>query len=233
MVERWIVFGGWALRPEILDPLFGRKVLFIDTNGIMPELVRNGSLVPQWQDVLVERILPHLPGRPFGITGWSTGSLLAYALAQKTAPSCGVFISSTPSFCRRKGFPYGWKPASLKAMRGELQAEPATVLAQVYAQCGYNSGDFGPEISPAVLDNLSTGLSFLEQATLLPVKKLSFPSLFLHGKDDAIIPASAGKYLCEAAGGTFSGYKGPHAFFLKRSKAVADSITRFSEKVIS
>jgi len=225
MIDRWIVFGGWALHPQILAPLFGPGAVFIDTNEIMPDLVRDNLLTPDWQNVLADRIIPQVPDRPFGIAGWSTGSLLAYALAHKIRPEWGVFISATPSFCRRSGFQCGWKPSALKAMREELASDPDKVLAEVYMKCGIAGGDFGPSVSPDTLQKeLIAGLFFLEQAVLLPVKKLAFPALFLHGITDTIIPADAGKYFCTAAGGTFVEYEGPHAFFINRYDEISELI---------
>jgi pimeloyl-ACP methyl ester carboxylesterase len=230
MIDNWIVFGGWALRPQILTPLFGPGAVLIDTNEIMPDLVRNNMPTPDWQSILADRVLRQIPAEPYGIGGWSTGSLLAYALAHKTRPACGVFISATPSFCRRPGFQHGWKPAALKAMRGELAADPRKVLTEVYEQCGGNSGDFGPQVpSEHIQERLSAGLFFLEQATLLPVKKLPFPALFLHGKDDTIIPSAAGKYFSDAAGGTFFEHDGPHAFFINQNNIISEFINNYFE----
>jgi surfactin synthase thioesterase subunit len=235
MVDTWIVFGGWALRPQILAPLFGPESLLIDTNEIMPDLVHDTILAPDWQDVLADRILPCIPAqRPFGIAGWSTGSILAYALSCLTKPAAGVFISATPSFCRRPGFPCGWKPTVLKAMRGELASDPDKVLADVYSQCGLEtSSPFSPSPeerrgnSLYYQNALIAGLFFLEQTNLLPVKPLPFPALFLHGKSDAIIPADAGKYFCDATGGTFFEYEGPHAFFANRYDEISELIQNY------
>jgi pimeloyl-ACP methyl ester carboxylesterase len=236
MIDNWIVFGGWAIPPQILTPLFGPGAVLIDTNEIMPDLVRNNTLAPDWQSIFADRILQQIPPGPYGIAGWSTGSLLAYALAHKTKPAYGVFISATPSFCRRHGFTYGWKPSALKAMRGELAANPEKVLAEVYIQCGIEtSSPFSPspeeKRGKSYINNLIAGLFFLEQATLLPVQRLAFPALFLHGKADAIIPHAAGKYFCDAAGGTFIDYEGPHAFFINQFEAIAKSINQFTEEI--
>jgi pimeloyl-ACP methyl ester carboxylesterase len=220
MVDKWVVFGGWAIPPRVLAPLFGQETLLIDTNEIMPDLVHGDELIKDWQDVLFDRLLAQIPEEPFGIAGWSTGSLLAYALAQRIKPACGVFISATPSFCRRQGFPYGWKPAVLKAMRGALADDPDKVLAEVYMQCGVETS------SPASFNikNFIAGLFFLEQADLIPVKRLTFPALFLHGKADTVIPAGAGKYFCDAAGGTFVEHDGPHAFFKNQYHKISETI---------
>jgi pimeloyl-ACP methyl ester carboxylesterase len=241
MIDRWIVFGGWALRPEILAPLFGPGAILIDTNEIMPCLVHDNSLVHDWQDIIAGRILPVVPEEPWGVAGWSTGSLLAYSLAQKTRPACGVFISATPSFCRRPGFPHGWKPSVLRAMRKELASDPEKVLTEMYSQCGIETSSLALPSPGERRENYKTadishdeshkrliaGLNFLEQTDILPVKLLPFPALFLHGKADAIIPHAAGKYFCDAAGGTFIEYDGPHAFFTNQHNDISEFINSY------
>jgi pimeloyl-ACP methyl ester carboxylesterase len=232
MVDKWIVFGGWALRPEILRPFFGPHALLIDTNEIMPLLVKDGLLAADWQEILADRIRPLVPEKPRVIAGWSTGSILAYSCAARLRPSCGVFIASTPSFCRRQGFPYGWKPAALKAMRNELAADPEKVLAEVYIQCGIETSS---PLSPSpeerrgksYSNNLIAGLFFLEQVNLLPVRPLPFPAFFLHGNADTIIPSSAGKYFCDVAGGTFLEFDGPHAFFINQYNKISEIINNY------
>jgi len=229
MVDKWIVFGGWAIPPQILAPLFGSETPLIDTNEIMPDLVRGDVLVKNWQDVLVDRLLPQIPRRPYGIAGWSTGSLLAYALAQRTRPACGVFISATPSFCRREEFQWGWKPSVLKSMRRELASDPDKLLKELYMQCGIETFS----LVSLNAKNLIAGLFFLEQVNLIPVKPFPFPALFLHGKADSIIPHAAGKYFCDAAGGTFIEYDGPHAIFVNQYSGISELIRSYFNKIIS
>jgi surfactin synthase thioesterase subunit len=235
MIDRWIVFGGWALHPQILQPLFGSGAVLIDSNEIMPDLVRNNELTADWQKTLTDRIIPLIPADgSFGIAGWSTGSLLAYACANQLQPERGAFISATPSFCRRPGFSYGWKPAALKAMREQLASDPERIIKRFYLQCGIaTSSPFSP--SPEKRrekllyneKNLIAGLFFLEQADILPVKKLPYPALFFHGKSDTIIPCDAGKYFCNEAGGTFIEYEGPHAFFINHYNDMSQTMKRF------
>lgn len=228
MIDRWIIFGGWALRPEILAPLFGPGAVLIDANELMPDLVRHNVLVPDWYSILADSIAPYVPEEPWGVAGWSTGSLLAYALAHKFRPECGVFISATPSFCRRPGFSYGWKPPALKTMREQLASDPEQVIKRFYLQCGIDAISPSPvkkRGNPPYNQNaLIAGLFFLEQAALLPVKRLPFPALFLHGKSDTIIPLDAGKYFCNGARGTFLTYEGPHAFFLNQYNGISELI---------
>jgi pimeloyl-ACP methyl ester carboxylesterase len=224
MVDTWIVFGGWALGTKPLEPLFGPEAVYIDSNPIMPSLVKGGVLAPDWQEILAESAAPLVPKVRFGIAGWSTGALLAYALGLQIKPTASVFISATPSFCRRPGFPYGQKEMVLKAMREQLAVNPVTVVDKFYTQCGVDQ-PVVPEQQRA--DHLTAGLIFLQHATLFPIERLACPSLFLHGKDDAIIPAQAGAFLCHETGGTFAEYPGPHAFFMAQHETVTVAIKRF------
>jgi surfactin synthase thioesterase subunit len=213
MIDTWIVFGGWALQPQILAPMFGSGAVLIDTNSLMPYFVRDFALVKDWHNMLADRITAQIPDRPFGIAGWSTGSMLAYALAHRIKPACGVFISATPSFCRRPGFPHGQKSLVLKKMRELLAADPFNAVDEFYQQCGIASPEEKKMGLPYDKAVLTAGLHFLEQADLSPLKKLPFPTLFLHGKTDTIIPIAVGKYFCNKAGGIFIEFEGPHAFF--------------------
>jgi surfactin synthase thioesterase subunit len=228
MVNRWIVFGGWAMPPQVLNPIFGHRSVCIDTNMLMPFLIRDNVLIKDWLNKLADRITEQIPERPFGIAGWSTGAILACALAYIIEPECGVFISATPSFCRRPGFPHGWKPSVLKAMREQLVSAPEQLMKDLDMQCGIDpASPVFEEKRGTLLYNATTltaGLFFLEQTTLLPVKKLPCPALFLHGKSDTIIPPAAGKYFSNEGGGTFAEFEGPHAFFVNHHKQFLELI---------
>ena len=226
MVDRWIVFGGWATPPWVLAPLFGRQAELIDLSGLMPMLVKNGVLRPDWE-TLVAGYTSELAGnRPFGCAGWSTGSHLAYAAAKRLYPRATVLLAATPSFCRKPGFPFGQKNSILRAMRERFAVDPTDVLTKFYAQCGIPArNDFidNDKKNPVLVD----GLHFLEQANVLPVTPLSCPSLFLHGRSDRIVPFQAGMRFAEDAGGRFAGYAGGHAFFIGREGVVAEEIREF------
>ena len=117
--------------------------------------------------------------------------------------------------------------------------DPDSVVIKFCEQCGIpcSSGPekmggqvFSPHRGTLKASRLIAGLHFLEQATLLPINKLSFPTLFLHGKDDSIISELAGRYFCTQAGGTFVEFKGPHAFFMDDPAAIAAVIAGFTER---
>jgi hypothetical protein len=136
VVDRWIVFGGWATPAAALAPLFGEGAQYLDLNGIVPDLVSNETLRPDWQSVVSERVVRLADHRSFGIAGWSTGAMIAFAAAKNLHPQAAVFLAATPSFCRRPGFPYGQKPSVLRAMREKLAVDPGSVLTDFYSRCG-------------------------------------------------------------------------------------------------
>lgn len=247
-MANWLVFGGWALPPSLLEPLFGPDAAYIDTNVIMPFLVNDGKLPVDWQNRLFEIVkkVPGIPGKPFGIAGWSTGAMLAWSLANRLKPVAGVFISATPSFCRRResGFLFGQKSSMLKSMREQLSIDPEAVLMKFYKQCGMQIDVIKAEAPDdhVIMENqiklfnkysyeqLISGLHFLEQSTLLPVNRSSFPSLFLHGKDDTVIPIDAGRYFHTEAGGTIGEFNGPHAFFMDNPAILTKTISDFLQR---
>jgi alpha/beta superfamily hydrolase len=219
MPDTWIVFGGWGVKPQILSPVFGPDAVLIDSNEVAPKLVRKGGIAPDWRKLLIDIAAPRIPQGDFHIAGWSTGSILAAALAEFVRPSSAVFISATPSFCRRQGFAFGWKPAIVQGMRGELAADRDWVLGKFYLQCGIDEAYRVSENA-----DLSWGLLFLEQASLLPIAPFPFPSLFLHGNADTVVLPDAGKYFCREAGGSFKEFDGLHAFFANQCEEVKTAI---------
>ena len=219
MPDTWIVFGGWAVKPAILSPVFGPDAVLFDSNEVVPHLVQHGGIAPDWRKLLIDLAAPKMPPRDFCIAGWSTGAILAAALAEFVHPSRAVFIAATPSFCRRQGFAFGWKPSVVQAMREELASDRDWVLDKFYLQCGI---DEAQQVSGDT--ELSSGLYFLEHASLLPLSPLPFPSLFLHGNADTVVLPDAGKYFCNAVGGTFKEFDGPHAFFINQIDTVRNFI---------
>jgi len=225
MSERWIVFGGWGIPPEILAPLFNDDAVLIDSTVLAAALVRNNALITDWEDTLATMVLPHVAGTPFYLAGWSTGAIMAWSFARMHPPRGAVLLSATPSFCRRPGFPQGQHPSMLRAMRRRIAERVDMVLEEFCGECGV---PYCP--TPAVqtkIPELTGGLRFLEEASLFPLDKAAIPTLFLHGRNDTIIPIDAGRYFSAQTGGDFHEYDGPHAFFVDRIVDVRDRIRHF------
>ncbi len=245
VADRVVLLGGWAIPPRILDRFSGPETMRIDVNELMPSLVTGGKLRADWESAVADIVNQQAKRQPFGIVGWSTGALMAYAAAKRLKPQSVLFISATPSFCRRPGFPVGQRPAVLKAMREKLLTEPEEVLRKFNEQCGIGvpivsplgplltsprsplpqgegtrQKERGIEIISGIESNYSKevlvdGLHFLEQASVLPVTPLPCPALFMHGREDAIVPVQAGRLFARALGAELEEYEGGHAFFYR------------------
>ncbi len=242
MAERCIVLGGWAFPPGILARIVGPEAVFIDVNNLMPSLVLDAKLRPDWESAVADIVNRHAENQPFRIAGWSTGAIMAYAAAKQLKPTSALLLSATPSFCRRPGFPIGQKPGVLKAMREKLMVEPEEVLGKFYEQCGIIipiASPLGPlstngegKKSKAIKENsyskslLIDGLHFLEQASVLPVTPLPCPVLFVHGREDLIVPFKAGKRFAEELGADIEEFDGGHAFFWRNGDEAVNGRVR-------
>jgi pimeloyl-ACP methyl ester carboxylesterase len=230
MAKRWIVFSGWAVDPGVLAPLFPSTAILLNSCSVISGLLSSNVLRADWKERLVEQSGLPFPLGTYGIAGWSTGAMLAYALACAVHPDVCVLISATPSFCRTKDFPFGYKLSVMRAMREGLQHSPDKVINAFHAKCGLSREDAPANIPSLPLNELIAGLHFLEQAVLFPVEQLTCPTLVLHGREDAIVPFQAGRFFSEKINGTFASFQGPHAFFNARYEQTRHTIERFVEK---
>lgn len=211
MVDRWLVFGGWGIGPKLLQPLFGASAIYVDVNPLMPSLFDGETLLSHWVSK-VERTFENELATANAVAGWSTGAIIAGALALRCEPHKLVLLSATPSFCRCEGFRSGWKTSVLAAMRQRLPTPGNTVLRDFLLTAGLSPGVL--QSARYDVNSLAAGLLFLEQANLLPVlAKLRCASMVLNGSEDAIVPVAAGKALADDLGSRFVSVPGGHAFF--------------------
>lgn len=77
---------------------------------------------------------------------------------------------------------------------------------------------------------LESGLHFLEQADLRSIDNINTLVLLIHGTDDRIVPADAGKYLSARIKGDFHELAGPHAIFLNNEQTILMIIEAFSKR---
>jgi pimeloyl-ACP methyl ester carboxylesterase len=216
MPERWIVFGGWAVAPDILRPVFGDESVYVDVNGLMPFIVQGGSLLETWPDIIRDNTAEHFTGKPARIAGWSTGAILACGLAKLVLPEKLVLLSATPSFCRREGFKYGQRPSVLTSMRKALLEADNTVLPDFFKQSAIKVNELPMTSYDAAV--LAKGLVFLEKVNLLgSIKRPFHGTIILHGSEDKVVPHKAGENLAEMLGAEFKLFEGGHAFFMDKS----------------
>lgn len=213
MEYNWIIFGGWAYPPQLLEPLFGQGACYLDSNTIVSSFINEKKLSDDWRRILYEKVKNHLTRKPYAFCGWSMGSLLAAGLCSYTEPECVCMISATPSFCRRQGFRYGVNPALLKKMQTTLQTDLNGTLQDFFSKS--DPGAISSLSTSYSLRQLSAGLLFLEHATLLPQQEgLGKQQFFFHGNQDSIISSRAGRYFSEQVQGEFFEFSGGHTFFL-------------------
>jgi hypothetical protein len=212
MADRWLVFGGWALGPDLLRPVFGDDSVYVDVNELMPAMVEKGTLHADWIDIAQTKVKHALAGGVHGLAGWSTGAIIACGLSLMIEVERLVLFSGTPSFCRRQGFRFGQRPQVLDAMRRELFEKDNSVIRDFAVRCGF-SQNYPLTISHEP-QALISGLHFLEQVDLTSgTKSKSTKAHVFHGDRDLIIPQAAGKLCAEMIGADFSLYSGGHAFF--------------------
>jgi pimeloyl-ACP methyl ester carboxylesterase len=211
MADRFIVLGGWGVGVDILGPCFHADSIFIDVNNIMPMFFNGDLLIPDWTEKLRQHINVIFSGDSYCLAGWSTGAIMACALALKYDIAKLVLLSATPSFCRKESFKTAQRAVVLNRMIDELDRNPAEILKRFVSQCGivkdWTAGNYK-------VPDLKSGLRFLEQADIIQdLRPLNFPCFVFHGKDDLIIPHPAGKFLAESIGADFISCEGGHAFF--------------------
>ena len=209
----WTVLGGWAFPPSILSGIFGEKATYIDLNLIMPDLIAGNTLKQDWIEQIRSLVLTEKP--PSLLAGWSTGAIVALALAPHLKIDTLVLLSATPSFCRREGFRFGARPSVVQSMIEALSVSPQAVLQRFYEQCGFSGT---PHAHTYSYQQLVSGLQFLEQVNLLPVQKLDCMVQVFHGREDKIIPVEAGRQVCATLEGVMVEYPGSHLFFLEHDK---------------
>ena len=219
MGEKWIVFGGWGIAPDILRPVFGNESIYIDINDIMPKLFVGNEISQDWLSIVNDMIKPFCNDPPLRIAGWSTGAIVACALAEVVKPESLVLLSATPSFCRREGFKFGIRASVLSAMRSGL-AKPDNSVLKDFAVLGGIPEEF-VLTNRYYVDNFQKVLMFLEQVNLLAdISHHAGKTLLLHGKNDAVIPCGAGEYLAKMLGGEIKLFEGGHAFFVDHTDAI-------------
>ncbi len=229
-MSKAIVFGGWALGPEILKPVFGESASYIDVNHLVSALFNCETLVENWPEKVISIL--QLTDKVDCLVGWSTGAMFAFALARKMNVDRLILLSATPSFCRNGTFKFGTRPSVLDQMIRNIDSDPVPTLSSFIERCGLDPQkiDFDRYSS----EQLKKGLKFLKQADLHPLAPLPLKPLFLHGREDEIIPWDASVYFSRETGGVHHELAGSHTFFLQHRSEVCryiDETYRYMDNV--
>jgi len=217
MHDKWLVFGGWSLPPDIVSPVFGNEATYVDVNKLFLDIIAEERLRDAWIEIISGKTAHLIANPPVCIAGWSTGAFFAYALSDILKPQKMILFSASPSFCKRDGFIHGQDIGVLKAMRRQLTRNKIPVLNNFQKQCGLTQYNRAGENYAS--EELTSGLHFLEKINLLPLKKPLCPTLLFHGKEDAVIPSKAGEFFAGETGAAKTILPGGHVFFLDDSNA--------------
>jgi pimeloyl-ACP methyl ester carboxylesterase len=212
MGKPWLVFGGWAISPDILRPIFGEESAYVDINEIVPMLVDGELLIENWAEVVKKKVDEYLTMDIAGIAGWSTGAIIACALVKQVPVKKLVLLSATPSFCRKEGFRFGQRASIVQVMINKLKDNNNHVVKDFLIQCGLQGNQIMTKFYGE--QTLIKGLRFLEKANLIgALKKMECETLVVHGRDDKIIPYQAGEALAGMIGAEYKLLNGGHAFY--------------------
>ena len=144
-------------------------------------------------------------GSPVCLVGWSTGGMVAIETAARFPELLAgiVLMSTTARFCSTDGYSMGVAKAELRAMRLGLRKDPPAVLGDFFRRSALPAEiaerNLASKIESAQtsgIDDLLKGLDYLRTTDLREaLRSLALPALVIHGKEDRIIPWTAGDYL--------------------------------------
>lgn len=143
--------------------------------------------------------------KPYILAGWSMGGMVCMEAVSHLAhsPTGLILLGTTPSFCVRDDFPWGFPQVNVRALAARLIKDASGALTRFYelachphdvpqrniARWVRRSLEFG-------IHKLDGGLQYLSRYDLRPVAaKIRTPSLVIHGRLDKVVPWQAGEWL--------------------------------------
>ncbi|MBI5598726.1 MAG: alpha/beta fold hydrolase [Deltaproteobacteria bacterium] len=182
--------------------------------------------------------------------GWSLGGEILMHLASTNAVRFRglILVSTTPSFIERDGFPWAQKKARVKKMLADMGKNPAETLKRFYA-LNFTEEEFLTARAKGFLklysghpqsalnydyDGLTLALKALMDADLRDgLRKITVPTLIMHGSLDNVCPIGAAHYLKEnITGATLRIFEGAgHAPFITRPEEFSKAVSGFTEGI--
>lgn len=237
-----LLFSGWAMPGALLKEFaeaLDHPVTIFD--------LCNPRIIDTQQTILeaAQEIVAAQPAPPL-LVGWSTGALLALEAATRpnTLLSGIIALSATACFCTRTEYAFGQPPEVVRALREGVLCEETKVrtLKRFYRESAHPdrlSRSLRDQLAQtaSALDGeiLAAGLDYLMDTDIRnQLHNITAPALFIHGQDDAIIPAEAAQWAVDhmstATLHTLAG--AGHLLPLLRSTQIVHHIQTYIEEVL-
>jgi len=229
---------GWGQSASIW---FEQRQPFAD--AIFASLPGHGGAADAPPGTWCDALTGQMPATPCILIGWSLGGMLALDIALQSPERIAglVLVSSTPCFRQRPGWPHGCDSETFTAFEQGIHApdtERNRVLSRFFSLMLH--GDELPRSTfnqlarqavdrqhPASLSGLEQGLELLNSMDFRgQLDGITMPTLILHGEQDAVVPAAAGRELAgnipHAVSHILPGCG--HAPFLTKAKVFNDKL---------
>lgn len=206
-----VFLHGWAQSRQIWCNQFETfaDALFLNLPG-------HGGAEDLPADAWVDAIVEQLPEQPCQLVGWSLGGMLAMQIAAQHPERVATLtlVSTTPRFCIGDNWPHGSSEEVFSGFKQAVASGSPKALSRFFAlmlhgdelsRSGFNriakmAVDRDNRVTTA---GLKGGLALLESLDLRALsKKITQPTLLIHGEDDAIVPAAAGVWLADSIANT-------------------------------
>ncbi|MEW5789434.1 MAG: pimeloyl-ACP methyl ester esterase BioH [Pseudomonadota bacterium] len=215
--------------------------------GATPDLPGYGGRpapAPYTAETLADVLAGEFP-EPKALVGWSTGGIVALALAIRHPDKVArlVLVSATPAFMQRPDWPHGLEPAVLAGFADSLgQDYRATLLRFLSLQA--RGGEAAREVIARLRQTvfargepdpatLAAGLGLLRDVDLRAlVGRVACPTLVVHGGYDGLCPPLAGRWLADHIPGARLAFqeRAAHAPFLSHPAWFAATVGAFLDE---
>lgn len=242
-----VLLHGWAMSAAVFREI--AQLLAPHFRILAPDLPGHGHSSPPIRNDLagisddLARWLAAVAGEPLGMVGWSLGGMLSLELASRPniAVERLVLISTTPRFTLDDDWAFGLPPGQVRSLARNLERRFETTLADFFA-LAFAGEDIDPDrllairrfaVKRSPLPDRAAARGLLDvlavqdqRAALADIRQ---PTLVMHGEQDRISPAAAGRFLADRLpGGQFASFPGiAHGPFLSRPGEVAEKIREF------
>ncbi|HTN53503.1 MAG TPA: alpha/beta fold hydrolase [Anaeromyxobacter sp.] len=238
-----LLVHGWSASAAVFDGLSaqlapGRRIVSLDLRGhggseagvpfALPDLAEDLATVAERLDL-----------RGAVLLGWSLGGQVALAaLPALRSRLVGLaLLSTTPRFTLGEGWPHGLPASVVEALAHRVRRDAPRAMARFFEGC-FAPGELDPagrERADALRNAIPTpaapaalaGLAILAGTDLRGrLGEIALPTVVIHGEEDPICPAGAGRALAAAIPGArlalLAGLG--HAPLVSRPAAVAGAL---------